>query len=107
MRLVLEQEGQRVHVHRRHDLIDVRGRDGREADGAVADALNVGDRIAELGVVVDLNLHGAFGQKVHLLAEILLGEAGRVVERLDTGIFGDDLRARRRDRPESGKQQED
>ena len=72
MRLVLEQERQRVHVHRRQDLIEVRGRHSREADGAVAHALHVGDRVAELGVGVGLDLHGAFGQRADFLREILL-----------------------------------
>src|SRR5215218_3103007 len=79
MGLVLEQERQRVHVHRRHDLVDVRGRHGGEADGAVADALDVRDRVAELRVVVHLDLDGALGQDVDLLAEILLGIARRVI----------------------------
>ena len=103
--LVLEQERQRVHVHRRHDLIEVRGRDGGEADGAVADALHVGDRVAELRVVVDLDLDGALGQDVDLLAEILLGIARRVIERLDAGIFGDDLRLGRRGKRQRGDEQ--
>ena len=96
MRLVLEQERQRIHVHRRHDLIEVRGRDGGEADGAVADALHVGDGVAELRVVIDLDLDRALGQEADFFAEIFLGVARRMLDRLDAGIFGDDLRACRR-----------
>src|SRR5215213_10831029 len=65
----------------------------------------VRDRVAQLRVVVNLDLDDALGQDVDLLAEVLLGIARRVIERLDTGIFGDDLRLGRRGKRQRGDEQ--
>jgi len=61
------------------------------------------DRVAELGVVIHLDLDGALGQHADLLAEILFGVARRVLDRLDAGIFRDDLRLRRRKTEQRGR----
>jgi hypothetical protein len=95
MRFVLEQEGERIHVHRRHDLVHVGSRNRRKADRAVADALHIGDRVAKLRIVEHLHFHRALGEQIHLFAEIGFGETCGMVERLNAGIFGDDLRLRR------------
>src|SRR5262249_28055219 len=65
--------------------------------------LHVGDRVAELGVVIDLDLDRALAEQADLLAKILLAVARRMVDRLDAGVFGDDLRLGRRKREERGR----
>ena len=55
--------------------------------------------------MIDLDLDGALGEHADLLAEILLGVARRMIDRLDAGIFGDDLRLGRRGKRQRGDEQ--
>src|SRR5207249_5940294 len=77
-----------------NDLVQVRGRHHGEADRAVAHALHVRDRVAELGIVVVLDLDRAVGQNGNLLGKKLFRVARWMLERLDPRQLGDDLRAR-------------
>ena len=106
MRFVFEQERQRIHIHRRHNLIEVRSRDGSEADGPIPNALHIGYGVAKLRIGICLDLHRAFGQKADFFCKILLCVAGWMFDRLNAGIFGDNLRVCRRDGRKKGNRSE-